>query len=119
MAWWPRCTPSKFPMASTVRPGRGSASRERKICMRLKAVLKLDRDAQAIIGKAHMRGKRGFSLNVLQLMRDVGEEGAGRLNSIDPVEGLRNIVVAGMMIPAQRIDDEDVEVFEKRQASVG
>ena len=66
-----------------------------------------------------MFGQLGLGLCVLQLMGNVSEKGAARLDTGNPLEGLLHGVVAGVMLPAQRIDDEHVEVFQQRQTRFG
>lgn len=60
-----------------------------------------------------------FGVGVVEVVRDVGEPGVARLKAFDPMQSLIDIGVAGMRPFAQRVDDEDAEVLQQRQAGVG
>ncbi len=81
--------------------------------------LDLDGDAQAVVGEADMARQLCFRLCVVEFVRDVREKGLARIDAVDPVEGLLDGVMAGMMLPAEGVDDEQVKVLEQGKAVLG
>ena len=49
----------------------------------------------------------------------MGEEGAARLDSLDELNRLIKVSMAGMWLPSKRVEDENVQIFQERERAVG
>src|SRR5439155_12456068 len=74
---------------------------------------------QAIISKFHTGRQQVVRGVMLQLMRDVGQVGAGRFDSGNDSEGLVDAQVAGVRLMTQGIEHEDLQAIQQRPASLG
>ena len=113
---WPRCTPSKLPMVATEGPKFAGNLREVAVDLH-QAISKVS--LQAVVGETDVRWQDGFGGGVVEVVAHVGEEGAARLELFDEGDGFFEVRVAGVRLAAQRVEDEDVEVLEQRNALVG
>lgn len=75
-----------------------------------------DRDFQTIIGRDDVLRQFAHQDRVIEIRVHVGQHRAARLQARDPVQRLAQREMRGMRRAAQRIDDPDIEVLQKRQA---
>ena len=64
-------------------------------------------------------GRAGFGGVVVEVVADVGEEGAPGLELLDEGDGVFEVGVAGVGLAAEGVEDEDVEILEEREAFGG
>jgi len=105
------------------RSGRGKDTegrRARSLCRRPTGsrVLYIHLKFKPVVTKLHVRvterTKAVIGLCVGKFVCDVSEPCAAGLEAIDELEGLFDRLVHGMWRIAQRVDDEIVEILEKR-----
>ena len=56
---------------------------------------------------------------MVEVVADVGEEGAFGVELVDKLDGFGEVGVAGVGLVAEGVEDEDVEVLEEREAFGG
>ena len=60
----------------------------------------------------------GVGGGVVEVVAHVGEEGAAGFEFFDEVDGSVEVGVAGVGLAAERVEDEDVEVLQERDAGL-
>ena len=73
---------------------------------------------KAVVGETDVGRQRGLGGGVVEVVADVGEEGAARLEALDEGDGAIEVGVAGVGLAAEGVEDEDVEVLEEREAAL-
>ncbi len=66
-----------------------------------------------------MRRQGGVGGVVVEVVAEVGEEGAAGLELFDKGDGAVEVGVAGVGVAAEGVEDEDVEVLEEGRLSGG
>jgi hypothetical protein len=75
-----------------------------------------DLQPHAVIGGYHALGQALPQHLVVQIGMHVGDDGALRLEAIDPGQRVADAEMAGMVRIAQAVDNPEVEIFEVRPA---
>ncbi len=73
-------------------------------------------DLEAVVGEADVGRERGFGGFVVEIVADVGEEGASGLELLDKGDGAIEVRVTGVRGAAERVEDEDVEILKQGEA---
>ena len=79
----------------------------------------LDLHPQPVIGRFDMRRQARFQRLEVEVAVQIGEDRALRLQPFDPGQRLADAEMAGMRTIAQRIDDPQIEAFERLDALCG
>ena len=68
------------------------------------------------MSETDVRWEDGLCGAVVQIVAHVGEEGALRFKLLDEADGFFEVRVAGVRVVTERVEDEDVEVLQQREA---
>ena len=79
----------------------------------------LQADFEAIVSQPDIRRKQRFVPGVQQIVADVGEEGAARMEQIHRADRLRDRGMSGVRLVTQRVEEERIETAEEIQGSLG
>src|SRR5262249_39206878 len=73
-------------------------------------------DGQAVIGRLDMRRQPPAQLVIVEVRMQIGQDRPPRLERLDQLERLVDAEVRRMRLVAERVDDPDIKVGERREA---
>src|SRR5947209_5872370 len=72
----------------------------------------LELQFQAVVGEADVGGQRGVGRFVRQVVTDVSEKGAPRLDALDDGQRALDSGMRGVRLVAKRVEKKDVEIAQ-------